>query len=232
MIELGAVVTGSLLSSAHCVGMCGGFAVTVGAGSPSFTSLLSRQLIYTSGRIFTYAFLGAVGGFAGQSLAQYNGAFITSQRVFSILAGLIMVFVGLSSIGWIPRRQKGVGVVGKIWSTLFSQFLTAKGRWGRFLAGIATGFLPCGLVYTFLALAVACGNMVEGMVLMAAFGAGTAPAMILIGCGSNSLSRAARARVLGFAAVAMIVMGGMSIYRAIPHENACCAPEADCCAGG
>ena len=232
MLEWPFLFLAGVLGSAHCVGMCGGFAVTVGAGAPTFGSLLNRQLVYTSGRIFTYAFLGAVGGFAGQSLAQYNGAFITSQRVFSILAGLIMVFVGLSSIGWIPRRRKGLGVVARIWSTLFSQFLNAKGRWGRFLAGVANGFLPCGLVYTFLALAVASGQMVNGMLLMAAFGAGTAPAMILIGCGSSSLSRATRARVLTLAAVAMIAMGGMSIYRAIPHEKSCCSPEAECCAGG
>lgn len=229
MIELGAVVTGSLLSSAHCVGMCGGFAAAVGAGSRTFAPLLVRQLVYTSGRIFTYAFLGAVGGLAGQSLARFNGAFVTTQQVFSILAGTIMVFVGLSSLGWLPRRRAGgVGVVTRLWSSLFREFLNAKGRVGHFLAGIATGFLPCGLVYTFLALAVARGNALEGMVWMAAFGVGTAPAMILIGCGSNTLSRAARVRVLQFAAVAMIVMGGMSIYRAIPHDGACCAPADDC----
>jgi len=231
MIELGAVLTGSLLSSAHCVGMCGGFAAAVGAGERLFVPMLARQLIYTAGRIFTYAFLGAVGGFAGQSLSRYNGAFVTTQQVFSILAGLIMVFVGLSSLGWIPRRRAGgVGVVAQVWSSLFSQFLNAKGRMGHFLAGIATGFLPCGLVYTFLALAVARGNVLEGLLWMAAFGVGTAPAMILVGCGSHTLSRTARAHLLRFAAVAMVVMGGMSIYRAIPHENACCAPETDCCA--
>jgi len=230
MIELGAVVTGSLLSSAHCVGMCGGFAAAVGAGGRTFAPMLARQLIYTSGRVFTYSFLGAVGGLAGHSLARYDGAFVTTQRAFSILAGIIMVVVGLSSLGWIPRRRGGVGIIAQIWSSLFREFLNAKGRMGHFLAGIATGFLPCGLVYTFLALAVAQGSALNGMLLMSAFGIGTAPAMILVGCGSHALSRTARTQILRLAAIAMICMGSMSIYRAIPREDSCCAPATDCCA--
>lgn len=229
MMELGAVLTGSLLSSAHCVGMCGGFAVAIGAGAPTRRMLLGRQLAYSAGRIFTYTFLGAVGGFAGQSLARYDGALITTQRIFSIAAGAIMVGVGLAAIGWLPRRTRGIGLVTQLWSRLFGQFLSAPGASGRFVAGLANGFLPCGLVYTFLALAVARGGMLEGAALMAAFGLGTAPAMILIGCGGNSLGIAARARVLQLAALAMIVMGGLSIYRAIPRADGCCSTPDSCC---
>ena len=58
MIELPMVFLGGLLGSAHCVGMCGGFALGIGLGTPSFAANVGRQVIYTTGRVFTYALPG------------------------------------------------------------------------------------------------------------------------------------------------------------------------------
>ena len=69
MIELPLVFLGGLLGSAHCVGMCGGFAVSIGIGSRGLASNLRRQLVYTAGRIFTYSFFGIVAGYAGLWIA-------------------------------------------------------------------------------------------------------------------------------------------------------------------
>ncbi|MBX3395075.1 MAG: sulfite exporter TauE/SafE family protein [Phycisphaerae bacterium] len=226
MIEYGAVVAGSFLASAHCIGMCGGLAVAVGATQRSTWPLIERQLIYTAGRVFTYSFLGAVGGLAGRSLARLDTTFVSVQQAFSFIAGVAMVFVGLSSLGWLPtRRIGGLSVLSSAWSSLFQQFLNARGRFGHFIAGIATGFLPCGLVYAFLAMAVARADAINGMLWMAAFGIGTAPAMVTIGCGGSLLSRTARIGMLRTAGCAMILMGGVSIYRAVPKEAPCCEPN-------
>lgn len=224
MIEAGAIVAASFLGSAHCIGMCGGLAAAVGATQRKFWPVLARQLVYTLGRVFTYAFLGAAGGLAGQSLGRYDTTLVTMQQVFSILAGIVMLYVGLSTLGLIPKRAGSrLGILSEAWASLFKHFLNVRGNVGFFLAGLATGFLPCGLVYAFLAMAVATTNALQGMLLMAAFGLGTAPAMIAVGCGSAILSRTARIRVLRIAACAIIVMGVASIYRAIPREGNCCA---------
>ncbi|MCG8405927.1 MAG: sulfite exporter TauE/SafE family protein [Phycisphaerales bacterium] len=225
MIEYGAVFAGSLLGSAHCVGMCGGLAVTIGATHRSFWPTFARQLVYTAGRVFTYSFLGAVGGFAGLSLSQYQMPLIGAQQVFSFAAGLIMLLVGLSTLGWLPFKSKRpVGTAGRLCATIFNHFLNGRGWFGYFAAGLATGFLPCGLVYAFLAMAVAGSNVGQGMLLMACFGLGTAPAMLLVGCGSSLLSHQKRAQVFRVAAVFLIIMGGVMIYRAIPKKNGtCCA---------
>ena len=53
MIELPLVFLGGLLGSAHCVGMCGGFALTIGLGARDVAANVCRQLVYTAGRIFT-----------------------------------------------------------------------------------------------------------------------------------------------------------------------------------
>ncbi len=57
MIELPLVLLGGLLGSSHCIGMCGGFAISIGLGNRRLSSHVLRQLVYSSGRVFTYAFL-------------------------------------------------------------------------------------------------------------------------------------------------------------------------------
>ncbi len=223
MIEWGAVAAASFLASAHCIGMCGGLAVAIGATQQRLGPIVARQMIYTLGRVFTYAFLGALGGLAGRSLASAELPFATAQQIFGVVAGLIMVFVGVSTLGLLPaRRIPGVGAVAQVWAALFQHFLNARGRLGFFLAGVATGFLPCGLVYAFLAMAAARADPLAGLLWMTAFGIGTAPAMVAIGCGGPLLGRAARVGMLRAAACAMIVMGGVSVYRSIPREAPCC----------
>ena len=87
MIELPFIFLGGLLGSAHCVGMCGGFALTIGLGAPGFASNLARQLAYTLGRVLTYSFFGVVAGYAGLWLSHKAGTLVNVQAVLSMLAG-------------------------------------------------------------------------------------------------------------------------------------------------
>ena len=206
-----AIFGGALLGSAHCIGMCGGFAAAIGASKPKLRAVLPRQLIYTVGRIFTYAFLGALAGFAGLRLSQF---------------GIVMLGVGVSALGLIKKKQAGPTGIGKLFAPIFNHFLNGSANTAYFAAGIATGFLPCGLVYAFLALAIAAADVLDGMLIMTCFGLGTAPTMIAIGCGSTLLSATQRSRIFRVAGALMLIMGSVTIYRAIPHEDSCCQPPA------
>ena len=106
----------------------------------------------------------------------------------------------------------------------FLQLLSTRGGIGYFVAGVANGFLPCGLVYAFLAMAVATQDVGRGAVVMIAFGLGTVPAMMAIGCGATLLSHTARLRVYRLAAVFVVIAGAATIYRAFPLGK-----PADCC---
>ena len=222
-----AVFGGALLGSAHCIGMCGGFAAAIGASKPNLRAVLPRQLIYTVGRIFTYAFLGALAGFAGMRLNQYETSLLNAQRIFSMIAGIVMLGVGVSALGILRKKRNGPSRVGKLFAPIFTHFLNGSATGAYFAAGVATGFLPCGLVYAFLALAIAAANVGEGMLIMTCFGLGTAPTMIAIGCGSTLLSVGQRTRVFRVAGALMLIMGAVTIYRAIPHEDSCCQPPKD-----
>ena len=66
--ELFLVFTGGLLGSAHCVGMCGGFALSIGASSINWRRNFARQFVYSAGRIATYTSIGAIVAYAGLQL--------------------------------------------------------------------------------------------------------------------------------------------------------------------
>jgi len=229
MVEPLAVFVLAFLSSAHCIGMCGGFAAAIGATQQRVAPLLIRQLVYSVGRCLTYAFLGACAGFAGLYFSRFDNALVTAQQVFSILAGVVMVVVGGSVLGlfrW--RRKQGPGVIGQLFAPMFRQLLNARGGLGYFVAGLANGFLPCGLVYAFLAIAVTTQHVGQGAVIMLAFGLGTVPAMLAIGCGANLLSHTARLRVYRLAACFVLIAGAATIYRAFPlgRRATCCDQDA------
>ena len=79
-----------LFGSAHCLGMCGGFALTIGAVRPAFLSTLLNQLVYGVGRVFTYGFLGAAAGAVGGKLAKTDLPLIGAQQVLAILREMHM----------------------------------------------------------------------------------------------------------------------------------------------
>lgn len=217
MIELPLAFVGGLLGTAHCVGMCGPFAISIGAAAHSTSSQLIRQASYSAGRIFTYAFLGAVAGYSGWRVAQEANSLIMMQASLSIVAGVLLLWQGLRAAGWLPwqfrvarRPQAGCLAQGAL-----GTFLTAPGWHNAFLAGILTGFLPCGLLYAYLALAVSGGSLLFGMTLMVAFGAGTVPLMVVVGLAASLVGVATRQRLLRLAAVCVILTGVVSIHRGV-----------------
>lgn len=228
MVEPAAAFVLAFIGSAHCIGMCGGFAAAIGATRERFTPLLLRQLTYSAGRVFTYAFMGACAGYVGLYFSRFDtGGLVTAQQVFSILAGVTMIVVGAAVLGLFGRRKPGkVGAIAALFAPMFRQLLGARGGVGYFIAGVANGFLPCGFVYAFLAMAVATQDVVQGLAIMVAFGLGTVPAMLAIGCGATLLSHTARLRVYRVAAVFIVIAGGATLYRAFPLGRA-----ANCCDG-
>jgi sulfite exporter TauE/SafE len=222
MTELLTALFGGLLGSAHCIGMCGGFVAIVGTSGQPGCSVASRQILYNLGRVFTYTFLGAGGGFAGGYLSRFDSAMISLQQAFSIGAGVFMILVGAAALGWIPwRRMLPANLTGRL-AAFFGSWLRLPGKRGLFLGGVANGFLPCGLVYAFLALAVASGGSMRGMLIMLLFGLGTLPAMTLFGCGSAVVGHRLRSRILQVAAVLVMVTGGICIKRGLADRSRCC----------
>ncbi len=221
MIELPLIFLGGLLGSAHCLGMCGPLAISLSAGASPGTNHLQRQLVFSVGRIFTYSFCGALAGFSGAWITRQSSGFVQSQATLAIFAGTLLVLMGLVTAGVLPRpfyRLLGGLPCGA--TTWLKTFLSAPGWSGPLLAGLFTGFIPCGLVYAFLLKAGSSANMAQGMLTMLAFGIGTIPLMVIVGYGGQFLSLVSRAQILRIAAWCIVVTGVISIARGAIQFNA------------
>lgn len=224
MVDLPLVFLGGLLGATHCIGMCGGFALALGAGTTRWQANLVRQLLYTLGRVATYALLGAIAAFVGTRLTRSFSSLHLAQAVLATVAGAALIGYGLHNLGWLPSRAQGQSSVACLAGKLFLPLFQVQ-HWSKsFAAGVMTGFLPCGLVYTFLVLAASSGNLAVGALRMAVFGAGTAPLMIAAGCASGLVSATLRRRVMTFAAWCVIVTGMISLSRGYYAYSASAAP--------
>jgi sulfite exporter TauE/SafE len=213
VIEWPLLLFGGLLGSAHCAGMCGGFALTLGTHAPSWRSNLARQLIYGGGRLFTYAALGAIAGYGGRKLVA-SATVVNIQAWLAIAAGLLLLWQGLAATGFLRRtRRIKASSFPCLGPSLLGTLLRTRGAIAPLAAGVVTGLLPCGLVYAFVALAVSSGTMGRGMITMIAFGVGTLPVMTALGLGTSLLGLTARQHLLKAAAWCVVLTGVLSIAR-------------------
>ena len=165
-----------LLSSFHCVGMCGAFAFSLPVQNFSSSKKLTAILLYNAGRITTYSLLGVVFGIAGRQL--FLGGF---QQWFSIIAGLVIVTIALQLLFRKPLLHfPGFNKFNLFVQKLIARFIKNASLRGIFLLGTANGLLPCGLVYLAIAGALGTGSIDGSVLFMLFFGLGTFPAMLAL----------------------------------------------------
>lgn len=215
MIEWPMIFLGGLLGSAHCVGMCGGFALALGVGQRSWAANLGRQVLYSLGRVFTYTTAGAVVGYGGWRLTAQWRDVMNVQAFLCIAAGVFLITQGLASAGVLRWGRWAPSAAGSLAAPCFASLLRA-GRWHNVLiGGVINGFLPCGLVYAFLAFAASSSHMGLGAATMLLFGLGTMPIMVAVGAGGALVGGALRRRVLLLAAWCVVLTGLISLWRGL-----------------
>ena len=191
---VGAALLAGLVGSPHCAGMCGGLAAAVG-----------DTRLWHAGRLTTYALLGVGAASLG---SQVPGPAWAPSAV----AAVMMVPLSLSLAGWLPKVP-----VPKL---LVRAGATALNRGHRFLFGLVTGLLPCGLVYAALGLAVAAGSPAEGAITMLAFGAGTLPGLVLLSTALRKLLRRAPRWRPAIAGLVLVMGLGTLAWRVPPSADA------------
>jgi sulfite exporter TauE/SafE len=214
MSDLLLIFVAGALGSSHCLGMCGGFALAVGATATGGRANFSRQLVYSAGRVFTYSAAGAMAGFGALRLGDRLPTTVPTQALLALFAGGLLLYEGLRATGILAPHAHARGPAC-LAPRIFGPLLSGNRLRETFLAGVFTGFLPCGLVYAFLALAAASQSLWEGAARMAAFGMGTAPLMILAGLGGAALGAAARRHWFRLAGWCVTFSGAISIARGI-----------------
>jgi hypothetical protein len=243
MIELPLVFLAGSLGTAHCLGMCGPLALRLSASSTSWKQAFARQSLYSLGRIFSYTFLGLLAGFCGQWAARHSAALINVPAVFAILAGLVFIYQGLRETGILTKldrimRARSTSPAEKMnpvhagascgGGLLFAPFFRGQGPSGALVAGICTGFLPCGLLYGMLTLAASTQHVLLGGVTMLIFGLGTTPLMLLAGASGQLLGLSSRQWLFTAAAWCLLLTGCVSLGRGLSHFSWGDRPAAGC----
>jgi len=216
------LLIGFLSSFGHCIGMCGGFVVAytlrLNTGSNvlsvSFWQSLYPHLLYNLGRIITYAFLGFLFGFLGETMGVILGI-KNYQSGIEIFAGIVMILMGLELGGWVPLDYSKFFPGYNLFKNTLNRLIQKVGRNNIFVLGLVLGFIPCGLIYAAGAKAATSGSVLLGILTMAAFGIGTLPAMVLVGMSANLVSVQWRQKLFRIATVLVILLGIMTIYRGV-----------------
>lgn len=223
--------SGLLGGFGHCVGMCGPVVATYSLGLKDRG--IKPHLLYNLGRITTYGILGGLIGTAG-SFTGVIGTMERFQEITLALIGTVMVIMGLSLGGWLPslrrRTQGGANKEGYTPVIRFINrvvpFLSGTRSVGAYYPmGLVMGFVPCGLLYSALMAAAGAGSeaktqaegFLRGMFMLFLFGAGTSPAMLLLGGVVTSKGDWVRRRFYRGSAIMVIVMGVIFLYRVFKY---------------
>lgn len=208
-------LTMGLLSSFHCIGMCGpiALALPVQAGS-KFRQFASIGL-YNGGRALTYAVLGLGFGAVGSSLV-----WMGYLRYLSIFTGLLMLICVL----W-PSWMNDYLHTPAFWKRSvhylkkrMSEMLHSRKMYGLLMLGVLNGLIPCGLVYLALISSVATGSIAGGGIYMLLFGIGTLPAMMAVGFFRQWFTPAFRTRMHKLTPIILAVAGIWLMSRGIFME--------------
>jgi len=229
------LVTAGLAGSLHCVGMCGpiliGFAgafrqAASGPGRDRGGRALWLDFAgYHLGRIWTYALLGLLAGFAGAGV-RHGSALLGWQRPASLTLGLLVVAVGLLLLGVLPGVRPDFLLGGCMTERirrlpLIGSLIGGAGFTARLLLGAMMGLLPCGLVYAMLVLVAGLPTPLHAATAMVVFGIGTLPALSGVLLAGRLLPRHVRAHGTRLTAALLIVAGVWMTARAWhgPHAH-------------
>lgn len=196
-----------LITSVHCVAMCGGINLSQcipqnkPRASTSRISALRPTLLYNLGRVISYTIVGFIVGGLG-SVITFSSA---AQGLLKLTAGVFMVIMGVNMLGTFPWLRKLTPRMPRV----FSRGINAETSQNNspLIVGLLNGLMPCGPLQAMQIYALSTGNPVAGALSMLLFSLGTVPLMFGLGALSSVLSKRFTHKVMTGGAVLVVVLG-------------------------
>ncbi|WP_394522634.1 sulfite exporter TauE/SafE family protein [Lacrimispora sp. JR3] len=197
-----------LVTSVHCVAMCGGINLsqcipktseeTTGGGR--FSSL-RPTFLYNLGRVVSYTAVGFLVGALGSAVTFST----TLQGVLKLAAGFFMVIMGINMLGIFPwLRRLNPRMPAFIAKRVHKQKSKSS---SPFIVGLLNGFMPCGPLQAMQIYALSTGNSFSGALSMFLFSLGTVPLMFGLGALSTVLGKKFAGKIMTAGAVLVVVLG-------------------------
>ena len=201
-----------LISSLHCIGMCGPIALMIPVDRTNQTKKAIQIITYHLGRLSAYACIGFIFGLVGK------GFFLAGiQQRLSIFIGVAMIITILTPERVLANYNFSKPVyhlISKIKSSLGKQFKN-KSYKSLFTIGLLNGFLPCGMVYVALFGAIAMQNVPFGILYMLLFGIGTIPMMSSVTYLNSIMTVSFRNKIQKLIPYVGVVIGVLFILRGL-----------------
>ncbi len=192
-----------VLTSFHCVAMCGGINVSQCMAFKG-DSKKSPNLMYNLGRVTSYTILGGIVGLIG-SVFTLN---LSMQAVLYVVVGCFMVLMGLNLYGFnfarkflpkMPKRFRNLNKSGN----------------APFVVGLLNGFMPCGPLQSMQLYALSTGSFVQGALSMFLFSVGTVPLMYIFGKIGDFKNPNLAKNFMKISAILVLVLGVVMANRGI-----------------
>lgn len=209
MLEFNLAFTLGLLSSMHCIGMCGPISLALPIGKFSYIGKIIAVLIYNFGRILTYSTLGLIIALFGKYLAPSY-----LQQDISKFLGIALI---LASILFIikPKLLVQDNYFFKIVKRELAKLFQKRTLPVLLLIGILNGLLPCAMVYMAIGTSITMDTKLSSVLFMSVFGIGTLPAMLLIGLGGGVWLNGFKSKISKVIPYVAIMYGFILILRGL-----------------
>ncbi len=201
-----------LLGSVHCIGMCGPLMMALPISHKTDFQKIVALFLYHVGKILSYSILGILLGLFGSQFPVFG-----FQRNISIFLGVIMLLYVLyvfvlkpRHIQWWPLSSVYNLIVQKL-----SKLFKSNSIFSFLMIGMLNGLLPCGMIYLALSSSLATQNILHGGLLMAFFGLGTVPALMMVAIGGQYMGFAFRRKIQKILPVFIFGMGVLLILRGL-----------------
>lgn len=162
-ITYGMLFITRLLTSIHCISMCGAINLLATINNNSKINL-KRPIFYNLGRLISYTFIGGIVGFIGSVFKVNN--YISGTLI--VIASIVMFLIFLNMLGILKLKQLKI----------FKYKFNPK---NSFLIGIFNWLMPCGPLQAMQVYALSTGSFIKGTLSMFLFGLGTISLMLFTG---------------------------------------------------
>ncbi len=208
--NIGVIFMLGVLTSFHCVGMCGGIAISQSIKSKESHgkySWISPSVFYNCGRIISYTIIGALIGGLGRILS-FPGVF---KGIVPIFGGIFMVIMGINLLNIFTFFRK----LNIRMPYFIARRLTGKHNYGPFIVGLLTGLMPCGPLQIIELYALGTRSPILGAASMLFFTLGTFPLLFLVGALNSLLNKKFTNVILKISAVIVILLGIVMVGRGL-----------------
>lgn len=210
-----------LLTSLHCVAMCGGINLAQSANaSKKGASAIYPNLLYNLGRVISYTLIGGIVGALGSVISLGDGF----RGAVAIFAGVFMMIMGLNMMNVFPALRRFTIKMPKFLGRKIGKKKTESHS--SFYIGLLNGLMPCGPLQSMQLFALSTGSFFYGALSMFLFSLGTVPLMFGLGALSSKLNKKFTDKMMSICAVLVVVLGigmlsnGLALSGvALPFQN-------------